>query len=308
MIYQMTALKLKRLLVTTAAALAAGTPAGLADADTGNELAVGNAAKAPGTLAIKVNPVADFNYKTRADILAMRKREIDKYPQLINGSYTARNAVFAAIEDGKPWWGLAGSAVFGSGNRSIEGPSEESRFVMNPYMLVGANPGCLYMWDEHKITAQDIANPDFPYFWMPESIRFSPKSSVGTVTYNISKFQQQIVKTGKLKNQSTFTTAFSLVAYNAKDFGFNYIWLDPHRSVNVKNDNRTNSAVAIRQFIHCGGTCGYPGNCNNMSPFIKEIDRIHFTQLPARAVVALWKEEPVGVSSKPDMYFLLEFK
>ena len=274
-----------------------------------NALAVGKAAKTQGAFVVKVNPVASFNWKTREEVLNMRRREINKYPQLLLNSYKPFEPIWSAVADKRPWWGTAGSGVWGEGPRSIEGPAEESRFVLNPYLLVGANPSTLYIWNQAAIKKEDINNPDFPYFWYPESVVFNAEKSMATATFNISKYQQLISKSGKLKNPLTFPSQFSLVAYNARDFGYEYIWLNLSKSVNVLNDNRCRQPVFIRQMLHCGGTCQYDFfGCNNMSPFIKEIDRCRFTGLPARAAVYLWRDEPESVVVKPDFTFLLEFK
>jgi hypothetical protein len=74
------------------------------------------------------------------------------------------------------------------------------------------------------------------------------------------------------------------------------------------NENPTSEAVFIKQMLHCGGTCGCRTTCcNNMSPFMEEIDRLRITKIPARAVVYLWKEEPQDIQRPPDMTYLIEF-
>lgn len=272
-----------------------------------NCLAVGPRSKVNDTVSIQVNPPMEFDWKMREDVLKLRAEKVKKYPQLLQGDYWPNPAIFGAIDDEKAWWGIAGSCVWGSGTRSIDGLSEESRFIMNPYLLVAANPGNLMIWNPKKITDKDVNDPEFPFFWKPSSLSYNPKTAVAIATYNITEYQKSIAATRKLK-APTFCTQFSLVAYNARDFGYKYIFLDTQRSVNVQNDNNPRRAVRIRQMIHCGGTCGYPGGCNNMSPFMAEIDRCRFTNLPARAVVRLWKEAPISPQSTPDFYFLLEFR
>ncbi|MBX9690578.1 MAG: hypothetical protein K2X27_27935 [Candidatus Obscuribacterales bacterium] len=273
-----------------------------------NVLAIGKAAKGSTATSIPLNLPVEFNYKTRAEILAMRSREVAKFPSLFNGKYIPNNSIFGAIEDAKPWWGTAGAAVFDSGDRSMLGPSEESRFVMNPYLLVAANPGALGIWNPGLFTKTQINDPSFPFFWQPSSLKIDPLRSLGTVSYNISEFQRKIHAT-KMLRMPVQINRFSLVAYNARDFGYKFIYFNPDKSINVLNDNPTTEAVFIRQFIHCGGTCGCSTTCcNNMSPFIEEIDRLRITRLPARAVVYLWKESPSSIKSNPDMVFLLEFR
>lgn len=280
---------------------------GLAEANT-NELALGKSSKVSEKISIELNQPVEFDFKTRSDILNMRSHEVSKYPQLLKRPYVPYNPVFGAIEDGKPWWGLAGAAVFDSGTRSMLGLSEESRFVMNPFMLVAANPGSTKIWNAGLFSEKQINDPNFPYFWIPESLTIDPAKHLGVVTYNLSAYQKKILATGMLKGQVQINR-FSLVAYNARDFGFNYIFFNQDKSVHVVNDNHADSPSYIKQFIHCGGTCGCPTTCcNNMSPFMGEIDRLRITRLPARAVVYLWKDQPEDLRKSPDMVFLLEFR
>lgn len=272
-----------------------------------NKFAVGRDAKTKEKVQIKVNYPVHFNYKKRDDILSMRAKEVAKHPELLHGDYTPFNPIWGAIEDAKPWWGTAGATVFDSGRRSMEGPSEESRFVMNPYLLVAANPGSTLIWNPALFTQKQINDPTFPYFWQPESLTIDPPKALGKVVYNISDYQSKILATKMLRGPA-FVKRFSLVAYNARDFGYKFIYFNQEKSINVSNDHPTSEAVSIRQFIHCGGTCGCPGTCcNNMSPFTAEIDRLRLTKLPARAVVYLWKNEPEKIDQNPDMVFLIEF-
>lgn len=273
-----------------------------------NELAFGKNARAQGKVSIPINLPVQFNYKTRAEILGMRQKEVTKYPTLLKNPYTPYNPIWGAIEDGKPWWGLAGAAVFDSGPHSMMGFAEESRFMMNPYLLVAANPGATGIWHQQLITRKQIDDPKFPFFWQPESLVLDPSRPLGTVVYNLTDWTNKCRNSGLLKNPA-FIKKFSLVAYNARDFGYNYIYFNPEKSIHVTNDNPTTEAVFIKQFIHCGGTCGCPTSCcNNMSPFIEEIDRLRINKLPARAVVYLWKEDPGEAKENPDLVFLLEFR
>lgn len=273
-----------------------------------NSLAVGAAAKTPATLDVPLNGPAEFNWKKRADILRMRQTAISRTPQLLNGSYVPLDDVFEQIEDGKPWWGFAGECVFGRGLGSIQGYSEESRFVLNPFMLVACNPATLGIWKASQLSDRDLKDPKFPFYWMPESLRYNPRQQTAELTYNISNYLRDVMARPALATDASQLRKFSLVAYNARDMGYKYIYLDTQKSTAVENDNHPKDATFIRQFIHCGGTCGYPGNCNNMSPYIEEIDRCRLNKLPARAVVYLWKERPDNVTAKPDFTYIITFK
>lgn len=176
-----------------------------------NKFAVGLDARIKNKVQIGINYPVHFNYKKRDDILEMRKKEVAKHPELLKGDYTPFNPIWGAIEDDKPWWGTAGACVFDSGRRSMEGPSEESRFVMNPFLLVGANPGSTLIWNPALFTAKQINDPTFPYFWQPESLEIDPQRRLGTVSYDITGYQKRIAETKMLRGPA-YIKQFSLVA------------------------------------------------------------------------------------------------
>jgi hypothetical protein len=271
-----------------------------------NELSLGPSSKQSGLVNIPLRKPAAFNFKTREEILNMRKQAIDANSNLLLYRYQPSPEIFNPIEDKKPWWGLAGQAVFGKGDKAITGLSEESRFVLNPYLLVAANSATIGIWDPKKLTAQDLNSDSFPYFWQPDQLILDPRNKRGSVSYPIRRYLQQINTSGKLL-VNTMPSEFSLVAYNARDMGYHYILLDAAQSQNVANTVRVDRPVYIGQFIHCGGSCGYPGGCNNMSPFTREIDRCRLLRLPARAVVKLWKDRPFD-NQEPDFVWTIDFK
>jgi hypothetical protein len=101
---------------------------------------------------------------------------------------------------------------------------------------------------------------------------------------------------------------FDLVAYNARDMNLNYIYLSLSDSLNLAPYVVAESPFAIAHFIHRGGSCGYPGDCNNVSPPTPELDSIRITALPARAHIWLWANAPQSVEQPPDMTFIINFR
>jgi len=88
----------------------------------------------------------------------------------------------------------------------------------------------------------------------------------------------------------------------------NYIYVSYADSQNITKGEKLSTAYAIPHFIHQGGSCGYPGGCNNMSPPTPEIDGVEITGYPAKIVAWLWEEEPNSIEETPDMIFVLYFK
>ena len=88
----------------------------------------------------------------------------------------------------------------------------------------------------------------------------------------------------------------------------NYIYVSYEDYYNISKQNPPTAPYAIPQYIHQGGSCGYPGGCNNMSPPTPEIDSIRITGLPARTVTWLWRQKPASLEEPPDMVFVIYFQ
>jgi len=274
-----------------------------------NVLAIGDRAINSAPVDIPINDPGDLNFKTREEILNWRIQNLYKSPGLLSGEYVPNPAVFSQVVDGKPWWGMQGTFIWGVGKRSIEGLSEESRFVLNPLLLVGANPNCVNLWKPDQITPIDMSDPTFPYCWLPKSLRWYPDQSLVQVVYDVTEFNQRLeIRKDKLIAAPSDVNRFGLIAYNARDFGFDYLYLNTAKSINVTQDKPVSKAVQIQQMIHCGGSCGYPGGCNNMSPAMPDIDYFRFSALPARAHIDLWKQKPNSVNDKPDLIYYLDLR
>lgn len=204
---------------------------------------------------------------------------------------------------------MQGTFIWGAGQRSIEGAAEESRFLLNPFLLVGANSGTALIWDKDKISASDLNDKAFPYCWLPQSLKFYPSEALVQEVYDISAFNKEL--TGRKEKMTVAvddTLKFGLIAYNARDFGFNYIYLDPLKSMNITPANKTSNPTQIKQMIHCGNSCQYPGGCNNMSPAQPEIDVFICSKLPARANIKLWKSSPLSKDSPADLTIFMDLR
>ncbi len=257
---------------------------------------------------MRVRFADDYNFRARAEVFELRRNYVKQTPQLLYGSYEPYAKVFGAIVSRKPWWGIKGRSVWGPGKRSIEGAAEESRFLSNPYLLVGADPASAEIWKPEAITDQELDKPDFPYAWHIKSLTYWPRKSYATAVYDVTAWLNGVVVLQDKMKEQVVVPGFSLVAYNARDFGFNYIWLEEKESNNIENTAHPTEPTQITQMIHCGGTCHYPGGCNNMSPSIPSIDRIKYNGLPAKAVIKLWREKPSKADQPADMNFTIELE
>jgi hypothetical protein len=274
-----------------------------------NALALGDRAITSQPIDVPISPLGDLNFRTKAEIYNWRAQILNRSPGLLSSAYTPLAEIFERIEDGRPWWGVKGTFIWGPGQRSIEGLAEESRFVLNPLLLVGANPNTAFMWNEKTITDEDLADYSFPYVWLPQTLRWYPPQSLVQVVYDVTAFNKDLeARKAKLKVSPDTVNRFGLIAYNARDFGYNYIYLHVDKSINITADEANKEPVQIIQMIHCGGSCGYPGGCNNMSPAMPKIDYFRFSALPARAHISLWRERPKSVDDQPDLTVFLDLR
>jgi hypothetical protein len=279
-----------------------------------NELAVGPQASVE-TVEIALQPPQELDGQSAAEILSLRQEAIARYPALLAGKYTPSRQVFR-MAGGLPWWGIAGHFYHGRGEHSVDGPAEESRFILNPYLLVGAELSGLSIWsggeralawDKARITAQELADPGFPFYCPPASLRWWPRDARAEVTYDLSACLA-VMNTWTLYPLRVADASFDLVAYNARDLGLGYLYWSPQGSQNLSTSNAMGVPIAISQFIHRGDSCGFLGGCNNMSPRVPELCGIQIERLPARAVLRLWQDRPASAEEDGDMTVVLAFR
>jgi hypothetical protein len=301
--------------------LVAGTSGQRAAVNAGEKTKVNANALFTGTIklpaesfTIPINPPASLSGLTRAQVYKLREDAVLQHNELVFGKYRPYDGVFGRIEDGKPWWGIVGQFYRGPGSRSPEGPSEESRFILNPFLLVAPEFFGLSFYDgghlqwSGQVTAQDLARESFPFVCKPQDLKWFPREASAQVTYDVSKHIEQLNRYTS-KPLSINDLKFGLTAYNARDLGFNYLAISEDKTENVINEHGVLKApVELRQFIHCGGSCGYPGGCNNMSPNVFETDDLKITRLPAQLQLYLWRGQPQSSQDVPDMTFTIKVK
>lgn len=258
-----------------------------------NALAIGDLAKVE-SISVMVRAPVELDNLTKADVLALRIEEVYRYPELLYSGYEPYDRIFGDIVDGLPWWGISGHFYYGVGEQSIEGPSEESRFILNPYLLVAAEP--CGRWDKNKVSEDLILRPGFLFYCPPQQLKWEPERSYAEVTYDASCVSQ--------RNYS----CFNLIAYNARDLNLSYIYVSYEDSINISKSTRPDKPYAIPQYIHHGNSCGYPGGCNNMSPATPDIDGLSVVGYPARADIWLWEEMPETLEVPPDMIFVIRIR
>ncbi len=272
-----------------------------------NCLAVGKLATIRNTLQFPANGLRNFCGLTKSEVLAIRSRAILEHAELINGNYVPSESVFGQIQDGRPWWGLQGVSFYGRGPNSSRGQSWHSQQICNPFILVVADI-CPLTYSFDRMRFADVAAVDAagcPTRCQPSYISMNPNKSQGSVIYAVNQYLQQanmFLSPGICPTDLTF----ELEACNARDLGYNFLYVDTAQSPNVTCPGAQRS-VHLVQFFHCGTSCGIPGGCNNMSPTIKALENFKLTGLPARCHILLWKDDPNGSMRNPNFTFDINF-
>jgi hypothetical protein len=245
-------------------------------------------------LDILLRDPMELDFMTKEEVLQLRKDAVSWYPDLLAGEYQPADSIFGQIVDGLPWWGIEGQYYFGQGEKSIEGPSEESRFILNPFLLIAVEPNLF--WDRMQISESQIRQHGFRLYCEPTRLRWKPQESYAEVMYSADCAARLGYR------------YFDLISYNARDFNLNYIYVSYPDSLHVDKNPRPAEPYAIPHYIHSGGSCGYPGDCNNMSPASPPIDALELTGLPAQIVIWLWNERPDSLDQPADMVFVIQFQ
>ena len=272
----------------------------ICESTTPNKLKIGNGA--PNTTSIRIIAPIEMDNLTKKEVLDMRKQMAADY-DLVEGNYSPYSPLFGQIRDSAPWWGMDGILCHGAGIKSTDGASEESRDVANPYMLIVLDEGMSFSTEKCA-----------PYP-RPISLEWNAVESRAVVTYDISDFvaKRKILaqSSGNVTNiltyfkESNFT--MSLIGINARDFGYQFVNIDAEKSTGIADyygGRLTNDAVELRDFIHLGGSCGYPGGCNNLSPYNPE-QVFTISTIPGRIHIKLWKSKPASIGQEADFTFVI---
>ena len=222
---------------------------------------------------------------------------IADYPIFFSGSYRAdASPVFNQIEGGKPWWGLRGLICYGPGQLAIDGESDESRFIDNPFLLISMEEGHALILMKGKGDCP-LSYPE------PNSLSFDNDKMTFYVEYNASAHDQTLAMLAQSVNHREPHMRYTFHGRNAIDFGVPYVYATEVNNLHFTNaQNIGNTVYRFRDFIHVGGSCGYPGGCNNGSPRQPETE-FQINAYPASATFKLWRHQPSSPEDPADLTY-----
>ena len=244
-----------------------------------------------------INPPREIDFKTDKEIFSVRKKMIAKYPVLYPKEYTPRvSSLFQQIEEGKPWWGLKGLLCYGPGELSIEGESDETRFIDNPFLLIGLEEGFAVSVMKKKGNCP-LSYPK------PTKIQFDQEKKAFSVAYSVSSHDRTIKNLSANNHRNPPSMSYSFNGKNAVDLAMPCAYAVKVKNIQFLDENNISKGVyCFKDFIHVGGSCGYSGGCNNGSPRQKETE-FRIERYPASIKFKMWKETPKSVEDPADLTY-----
>ena len=239
---------------------------------------------------IKVNYPISLSYLTKQRIYNIRKQYISE-SIFENKYYEPSEYVFGQIEDKKPWLSIYLCEDEDAKEHSINGPSEESRFILNPTVLVALEYPFYITGSDYEWCHSNEA------IMLPKSVSYSGKNNEISVTYT----SLPIV----IQNNSFY----QFNGINAKDLGYKYFYIDKEKSTYIPEftsaNNPSTNIQEFNNFIHLGSSCRHPGGCNNGSPRQPSLEFQYksekYTRHNAVIYLKLWKERPESADSVSDI-------
>lgn len=261
--------------------------------------------EAPKIVSIRVQKPVALSYKTKKEVYDIRKQYVSKLP-FVDENYEPSEDVFGQIIDNKPWISIKSCRMSDSGKANIDGPSMESRYIVNPGLLVAAVYPFYssYPCDHEKYKR----NTEYEE---PFAIRYDKEKNEVTVTYRNLIYCLR-------ENSPEW---FSLKALNARDLGYKYIYVDKERSTFnfyfKEKVNASNTVTEILDYIHLGSSCAHESGCNNGSPNQPPLNFIYpcchdkenaYYVKNRNIYIKLWKEKPSSPQQEADIVENIVFK
>lgn len=243
-------------------------------------------------LDVPVRPMFALSGASKKAVYDLRKEAVKASP-FARAGYEPSAAVFGGIESYKPWIAADLCKDEYTHTHKTKGPSEETRFINNPTMLVALEYPFVFSGRDAAWCTRADANV------LPQKITYDGPRREITVTYQALPFLAS--KNG---------TFYAFNGVNARDLGYPYVYLDLGRStyfpVFTNEPNISNEAVEMQNYIHVGFSCGAKGGCNNGSPrqpMLEFTEDLSASRYPngRELYLKLWRHRPDSVEDPADI-------
>ena len=260
-----------------------------------NERDVGFHTKAPESVKVELQGLQNYNGKDATHLLANRSKVVQQNANLLKTPYVPTPSVFQ-IDTKSSWWSNKG--YFFRSVNATEGVSRESAYFGNPLILVcpefyASSPVFAPTRFPNEATAANV----FPSYLPPASVVITPKEKQEEIVYNVMS-HYNMIKSMMKGPWPISKMSFNLNAYNARDFGFNYIYVDASKSENLQKCSSDvipiTQAITVRTRQSCAASCNDINEQDTLKGFALK-------DLPAKCHVLLWKEKPSSYVAPADM-------
>ena len=254
--------------------------------------------------SLKIAPMADFNHRTREQILELRSQNIQAEPRLagvVPADYqVATRGIARNINFGGPWVGLEGP-IFASpagdlSHHLTKGPSMVSVPWSNPFLLMVTEYDHRFDYPEDMRAVFDSEgkpphSPRLDQDILPVSAEFDGPGRRLTVTYRW--LSTPITTAGEVRPY------LALLPVNAYDLGLNYYAVSRSGSQGILCQNRADqkpwfdSTHPSHSFFSHDVSEDWGGaDVNDVYFGVRSYPTLSVERLPARVEVSFWRERP----------------
>lgn len=250
----------------------------------------------PEISGIPIHPMINLNSLKKDEILSRRKLLAEQFPLLLYRPYEPSPDVFNRMKDGLPWIGFD-LHYYGPGPKAVGGLSEESRFILNPFLLAGLTERIIMDrpvhegWPVEPLEARDLT-------WSQDRLW-------AAVTYPVAGYWEGEIKHGAARPDEL---TVELHLSNARDYGFRYYFIDIEKSIHVQLRIKNRGVRKIRDRFHVNALCGHPSQCNTSRIYDPRDLWLLVSKRPAAIVVKLWQNKPVAAKDLPDMLYVIKLE
>lgn len=244
-------------------------------------------------ISVKVNPLTDFNYKSKSEIYSIREKFVQQ-SIFKNKNYKPNEEVFGEIATGMPWLSIVYQNFETDRKYPHFGLSEESRFINNPSALVMLNMEADLLVKDKIVSvtsdfAKNMKDVKKSMMLLPASITYIKNTNTVKIKYSVNTFFQSLKEI--VKNNREYYKIFCLDCLNARDFGYDWIFVNDCKNISFYEDSVRNKVVELKNRITL---VKYENEENGVNNSIKNQQELFFAVvgLPASINIKLWKNKP----------------